>query len=207
MKKFALPILIAVLLSLLACSIGYEGINWGVDEDVEKIYSLTETASAPGYEPITSGGIPVNRVDEPEEPPEPAPEPAPVTAPPAPSSEVNLTGDQAEYSVTGTNNGCTCSVSGSNMTLALDIQDDKLFFNLPDGTSNEYTKVGPDTYKRSYMGYYINVDTSSGEETRVDEERHDVITLTEDGFISEHYQGTEGSPCCFHTYTNVEKAP
>ena len=202
MKKLSVVLLITMLLFTIACAFGYEGINWGVDEDVEKIYSLTETASAPGYEPITSGGIPVNRVDEPEEPPEPAP----VTAPPAPSSEVNLPGDQVEYAVSGTNNGCTCSVGG-NMMIDLDIQDDKLFFNLPDGTSNEYTKVGPDTYKRSYMGYYINVDTSSGEETRVDEERHDVIILTEDGFISEHYQGTEGSPCCFHTYTNVEKAP
>ena len=202
MKKFALPILIAVLLSLLACSFGYGGVNWGIDEDVEKIYSMTETASAPGYEPITSGGIPVNRVDEPEEPPEPAS----VTAPSAPSSEVNLTGDPVEYAVSGTNNGCTCSVGG-NMMIDLDIQDDKLFFNLTDGTSFEFAKVGPNTYKRSYMGYYINVNSETGEETRVDEEQHTVIILTEDGFISEYYQGTEGSPCCFHTYTRAGNTP
>jgi len=91
--------------------------------------------------------------------------------------------------------------------IALDIQDDKLFFNLPDGTSNEFVKVGPNTYKRSYMGYYILVDSETGEETRVDEERHDVIILTEDGFISEYYQGTEGSPCCFHTYTRAGTTP
>ena len=162
MKKLSVVLLITVLLFTIACAFGYEGINWGVDEDVEKIYSLTETASAPGYEPITSGGIPVNRVDEPEEPPEPAP----VTAPPAPSSEANLSGEQVEYAVSASNNGCTCTVSG-NMTLTLDIQDDKLFYTLPDGTSQEYLKVSDSRYQRTYMGYYILVDSSSGEETRV----------------------------------------
>ncbi|MDP3450157.1 MAG: hypothetical protein Q8R87_06225 [Anaerolineaceae bacterium] len=46
------------------------------------------------------------------------------------------------------------------------------------------------------MGYYILVDTTVDPqvETRVDEEQHDIIILTKDGFISEHYQGTESSP-------------
>lgn len=56
------------------------------------------------------------------------------------------------------------------------------------------------------MGYYILVDTPIDPqvETRVDEEQHNIIILTKDGFISEHYKGTESSPCCFHTYTRVE---
>lgn len=93
------------------------------------------------------------------------------------------------------------------MTLSLDIQGDKLFYNLPDGTSHEYVKVSDNRYQKTYMGYYILVDSASGEETRVDEERHDVITLTESGFISEHYQGAEGSPCCSHTFTSVNGRP
>ena len=202
MKKSTSLLVAIVLLLTLACTISYEGINWGFDEDVEKIYSLTETASAPGYEPITSGGIPVNRVDEPEE----AAEPAALTAPLASSFEGNLTGNAIEYAVSGTDNGCVCSVGG-NMMISLEVQDDKLFFNLPDGTSNEFAKVGANTYKRDYMGYYINVNSETGEETRVDEERHDVIILTENGFIREHYQGSEGSPCCYHTFTSVDRAP
>lgn len=203
MKKIPVLLLITLLLFTLACTISYEGINWGFDEDVEKVYSLTETASAPGYEPITSGdiGIPVTQIDSPEATSEPAPPSSPVS-----SNVTAPSGDQVEYAVSATNNGCTCSVGG-NMMIDLDIQDEKLFFNLTDGTSYEFAKVSPNTYKRSYMGYYILVDSSTGEETRVDEEQHTVIILTEDGFISEYYQGTESSPCCFHTYTNVENAP
>ena len=93
------------------------------------------------------------------------------------------------------------------MMIDLDIQDDKLFFNLTDGTSYEFAKVGPNTYKRSYMGYYILVDSETREETRVDEEQHSVIILTEDGFVCEYYKGTEGSPCCFHTYTRAGNTP
>lgn len=203
MKNPRLLLLVLMLLFTLACSFGYEGINWGFDEDIEKIYSLTETASAPGYEAITSGGIPVNQVEIPEEPGssvDPSSSGASIISTPS--------GDQVEYTVSAVNNGCTCSVSG-NMTLALDIQDDRLFYNLPDGTSNEYAKIGENTYKRTYMGYYILVSTSGGQEveTRVDEERHDVIILTAEGFISEHYQGSESSACCFHTFTRVNGAP
>jgi hypothetical protein len=53
------------------------------------------------------------------------------------------------------------------------------------------------------MGYYILVSGEGDNKTstQVEEERRDVIILTEDGFISEHYQGEESSPCCFHTFT------
>lgn len=203
MKKPAFLILIAILLLTLACTIGYEGVSLGSDPDIDHIYELTETASAQLAAPITAGYTP-----------EPTSEPLPASGAAAQggsSSTANaaaLSGEQAEYSVVATNNGCTCQVSG-NMTLALDIQDDKLSYNLPDGTSHEYARIGENTFKRTYMGYYILVDTSGGQEveTRVDEERHDVIILTADGFISEHYQGNESSPCCFHTFTGVENTP
>jgi len=204
MKKFALPILTAVLLSLLACSIGYEGINWGIDEDVEKIYSLTETASAPGYEPITSGSIPVNRVDEPAATSEPVTQPGPSS----PAVSTGETGDLVEYSVSAVNNDCTCQTNG-NMSISLEIQGDKLIRTLSDGSSLEFEKVSQDRYQRTYMGYYINVDKTGGQEveTRVDEERHDVIILTDTGFIDEHYQGNAASPCCYFTYTRADQAP
>jgi hypothetical protein len=59
------------------------------------------------------------------------------------------------------------------------------------------------------MGYYIMVDKTGGEEvqTRVDEERHDVIILTDTGFIDEHYQGDEASACCYFTFTRTDQVP
>jgi hypothetical protein len=203
MKKSFLPILVSIIVFTLACSIGYEGLVIGSDPDVDHIYEMTETASAPGFEPITSGGIPVNRVDIPEEPGSAGDSSSSTTSNVLPPS-----GDQVEYTVSATNNGCTCQVNG-NMSLALDIQGDSLFYNLPDGTSQEFMKINDNMFKRSYMGYYILVDSSSGQEveTRVDEERHDVIILTQSGFISEHYQGNEGSPCCYHTFTRLGETP
>ena len=52
---------------------------------------------------------------------------------------------------------------------------------------------------------YVNPET--GEETRVDEEHHDVIILTDNGFIREYYHGSESDPCCYHFYTSVDQAP
>lgn len=106
--------------------------------------------------------------------------------------------EENEYSVTGTNFGCTCSVDGNTMTLSLDIIGDQLTY-----AGNVYDKIAENTYKRTYMGYYLNV-SGEGENkvtTQIDEERHDIIILTEDGFISEHYQGDESSACCYHTFT------
>ena len=205
MKKPAFLTLIAVLLFTLACTIGYEGIGIGDDPDIDHIYELTETAAARNpNDPLTSGFNPsdyANQVTE-----EPV---SPVDTSSSTTSYASTpSGDQVEYAVSASNNGCVCQVSG-NMTLALDIQEDKLFYNLPDGTSHEYAKISENSFKRTYMGYYILVDTSGGQEveTRVDEERHDVIILTRDGFISEHYQGNESSPCCYHTFTVVDETP
>ena len=82
--------------------------------------------------------------------------------------------------------------------LVLDIKGDQLTY-----AGNVYDKIAENTYKRSYMGYYI-LESGEGEnitQTQVDEERHDVIIITDNGFISEHYQGDEGSPCCYHTFS------
>ncbi len=205
MKKPASLLLIAVLLFTLACTIGYEGIVFSDDPEIDRIYQMTETAAARDpNDPLTSGFNLSDRVHRVTEEPD-----SPVDTSSSTTSFVSTpSGDQVEYAVSASNNGCVCQVSG-NMTLALDIQEDKLFYNLPDGTSHEYAKISENSFKRTYMGYYILVDTSGGQEveTRVDEERHDVIILTRDGFISEHYQGNESSPCCYHTFTVVDETP
>ena len=105
---------------------------------------------------------------------------------------------EQDYSVSGTNFGCTCSVDGGTVTTSLEIKGDQLTY-----ADNVYNKIDENTYKRSYMGYYILVSGEGNQktETKVDEERHDVIIITPDGFISEHYQGSDASPCCYHTFT------
>ena len=107
-------------------------------------------------------------------------------------------GEEQEYSVSATNFSCTCSVDGGARALSLDIEGDQLTY-----ADNVYDKIDENTYKRSYMGYYILVSGEGDQktETKVDEERHDVIIITANGFISEHYQGSEASPCCYHTFT------
>lgn len=196
MKKFALPILIVLVLFTISCALDSQHTLERADE-----WAVTQTADAELYNSLTSGATP-----EPESQPEATAEPVSQSGSSAPAETSNISGDMVEYEVAGTNNGCICSVGG-NMMINLDIQDDKLFFNLTDGTSYEFAKVGPNTYKRSYMGYYILVDSETGEETQVDEEQHSVIILTDDGFVCEYYKGTEGSPCCFHTYTRAGNTP
>ncbi|MBW6471714.1 MAG: hypothetical protein K0B14_01200 [Anaerolineaceae bacterium] len=113
------------------------------------------------------------------------------------SASESLFSEENEYAVSATNFGCTCSIDTSTMSISLDIDGDQLTY-----AGKVYNKIADNTYKRTYMGYYINV-SGEGENkttTQVDEERHDIIILTEDGFISEHYQGDEGSPCCYHTF-------
>lgn len=193
MKQHALPILIIMILLTIACGFGpSEGIAWGEEKE------LTRAAAEGDDGDLTSGNAP-DPIAEPPAASEPAAQPAPSSS----AGTTGQTGDFVEYAVTGTDNGCICAVDGNNMMIALDVQDDKLFFNLQDGTSYEFQKINDSSYKRSYMGYYILVDTTTNPpvETRVDEEQHSVIILTQDGFINEFYKGTESAPCCFHTYT------
>jgi hypothetical protein len=196
MKKHVLPILIMMILLTIACGLGPSG---GIAFNEEK----TKMAEEQLDENLTSGNAPES-IEEPEA----TSETADLSGPSSQAELSGATGDFVEYSVTGTNNGCICSVDGNNVMQSLDVQDDKLIYN-PGGTAYEFQKINDDTFKRTYMGYYILVDTTVDPqvETRVDEEQHDIIILTKDGFIVEHYQGYESSPCCFHTYTRVENTP
>jgi hypothetical protein len=195
MKKFAVPILSLMILLTIACGIGPPS------EGIDYVQQMTDRANEELEENLTSGNTP-----EPIEKPAATSEPDDQPGPSSPAETYGVTGDFVEYSVSGLDNGCVCSVGG-NMMISLEVQDDKLFFNLPDGTSTEFAKVGANTYKRDFMGYYIDVNPETGEETRVDEERHEVIILTDNGFIREYYHGSESDPCCYHFYTSVDQAP
>ena len=191
-KKSAVPFLIVLLLITMACTISYEGINFGSDPDIEKIEDQTATAE------YALPAVP--------QPAASTPEPV-ITQPPAPQAPVeqNDTGGPTEYSVTAQNFDCICQVDG-NVTVEFTFKDDQLEVKNAGGNVDTYQKIGDNRYRRSWMGYYI---LSSGEgdnkvETKVDEERSVVIILNDNGYVMEHYQGDSPSPCCFHTFTNTK---
>jgi len=103
-----------------------------------------------------------------------------------------------EYSVSAQDFNCICQVDG-NVNVELRVNGDQLEVIDTSGGVQVYDKIGENTYKRSWMGYYI--DTTGGKETKVDEEKSVIIFLTPTGYVMEHYQGSEGSPCCIHTFT------
>lgn len=107
-----------------------------------------------------------------------------------------------EYSVSAQNFSCTCQEVSGYVTQELRVMDNQLEIVEADGSVQTYEKTGENTYKRSWMGYYLLVE--DGKETKVDREESVVITLTENGYIIGQYSGTESSPCCTHTFTHAE---
>lgn len=192
-KKNGLISLLVIIMITMACTIGYEGVAIGSDPDIEKIEDLTATAeSAPRSQPAQAVSTP-----EPTLPP---------VVPQSSEAEAKTdNGGPKEYAVAATNFDCTCQVDG-NVTVEFIFKGDQLEIPTGGGNVDVYQKIGENTYKRSWMGYYI---LTSGEgdqatETRVDEERSAVIILNDNGYVMEHYQGTSSSPCCFHTFTNAK---
>jgi hypothetical protein len=57
--------------------------------------------------------------------------------------------------------------------------------------------------KKTTEGYYILVEKIDGKEveTKVDRENRFVITLTDNGFTQEMFQGDEATACCCYTFT------
>ena len=106
------------------------------------------------------------------------------------------------YAVAATNFDCTCQVDG-DMRVGLNVSGDQLEYSVSDGVPDIYQKIGENTFKRTFMGYYILSSGcgSQATETVVEEERHTIIILNDQGYIMEHYQGAEASACCFHTFT------
>ena len=191
-KNIVLPLVLIILFILLACSIGYEGAVLTNDEELNKQQeeALLFTSIAPSTENEAPLDSAVTAEPEPTSPPA-----TPVVS--ETEAVVTFSEGATEYSVTAQNFDCICTETG-NVTQQFKIEGDIL--TLGDQT---YNKIGNDTYRRSWMGYYILV---SGEgdnktETQVEEERSSVIILTSDGYIMENYQGDSGSPCCINTFT------
>ena len=107
-----------------------------------------------------------------------------------------VTNTATEFSVTAQNFDCICEASGT-VTQEYKVEGDQLQIG-----GMVFEKIGTNSYRRSWMGYYILV---SGEgdnqtETQVEESRSSVITLTENGYIMENFQG-DRVHCCINTFT------
>jgi hypothetical protein len=185
-----IPIVIIIMLTM-ACAIGYEGVSIGSDPDIEKIEDLTATAQ--NSQPVRA--LEAVSTPVPTSQPAAAQDPAETTEKAAPK----------EYSVTAANFDCTCQVDG-NVSVEFNFKGDQLEVSTNGGSADVYDKIGENTYKRSWMGYYILMsgEGDNATETKVDEERSVVIILNDSGYVMEHYQGSASSPCCFHTFLDTK---
>lgn len=181
-----------LIIMTMACAFGYEGLQ--ISDDPEPVDPISELIAQQTGEASIS-------VDTEKEAQALSVENNQASGQPVESKSSNaesILSGKKEYSVTAQNFSCTCSVDVNSMLVELKFHNDQLEY-----AGNLYDKISENTYKRSYMGYYI-LDSGEGENktsNQVEEERHDIIILTDDGFISEHYQGDEGSPCCYHTFS------
>ena len=193
MKKRNLPILIFLIFLTIAC-LDFKAIREDLNNELRTAVAEAE------YENLTSGATP-----EPKSEPAATSEPVYQTGSSSVAVTPGNTDGMVEYSVTAVSYGCTCKTDG-NVSFAMEFQDDKLIRTHTDGSTKEFIKVSQDRYERTCMGYYILRDKTGGKdvETKVDEERRDVIILTETGFIAEFYHGDDTSPCCYFTYTRVD---
>ncbi len=188
-----LSIILFVSLTTLSC-IGFNTHPGETPSPAEQSLTILENWSEQSEESTDS----MNNAQPADQPPPEPESPKPASGDISSSDSESSYSEENEYAVSATNNGCICSVDNSTVSIELKIDGDQLEY-----AGNVYNKISENTYKRSYMGYYIMVSGEGENETstQVEEERHDIIILTDDGFISEHYQGNESSPCCYHTFT------
>jgi hypothetical protein len=162
--------------------------------------------TTPDYDPeiviIVEDSEPISEDSEQTNPNNSASMPETANQPGDPQSSEALTNNVGinEYSVSAQDFNCICQVNG-NVNIELRLNQEQLEIVHPNGEVEVFEKIGENTYKKTWMGYYI--DTTGGKETKVDQERSAVIILNNDGYMLEHYQGSESSPCCIYTYTKV----
>lgn len=131
-----------------------------------------------------------------------AQEPVQQSGQPQDSEPVTVDSGQKGYSVSAENFSCKCQEVSGIVTRELRVTDDHLEIVEADGEVVPYEKIGENTYRRSWMGYYILIE--NGQETKVDREESVVVTLTEKGYTKSQFHGDEGSPCCIHTFTQED---
>lgn len=192
-KKFVIPLLFVVVSLLMACSFGYEGL--AISDDPEPINLLEDMYLQETINASNSGEASSAQTEE-------TPQPVYQSISPSDSPSTQSIAGAHEYSVNATNFGCTCQVAG-NVTTNFNFKENQLEILDASGGAEVYDKISENTYKRTFMGYYI-VDSGSGAavtSTIVEEEKHVIIILTDNGYVMEHYSGEESSPCCYHTFT------
>ncbi len=190
-RKMIFSIGLVLLTVALACDLTTEGVNFSDDPSPEEIERTKMSVLMTDVAETWQAESPSSSVDG-----------AAVVETAVPTAESDTAAaqpqDSAEtraYSVEAVNYDCICSVDG-DVEVSFNIKGDTLeFFHSP-GVPTEYTKIGENTYSRSFMGYYI----LDGEE--VDEQKQVVITFTDTGYTMEHFSGDLSSPCCVHTFTN-----
>lgn len=192
-KALAIIIILVVSLTTLAC-IGFGTPRGETPSPAEQSLTILENWAEQSEESTDS----MNNAQPADQPPPEPESPKPASGDISSSDSESSYSEENEYAISATNNGCICSVDNSTVLIEMKIDGDQLEY-----AGNVYNKISENTYKRSYMGYYIMVSGEGDNKTstQVDEERHDIIILTDDGFVSEHYQGEESSPCCYHTFT------
>jgi hypothetical protein len=189
MKKQQLAIsLFAILLTSLACTIGYEGVSIGSDPDIEFIEDQTATAASAQTALPQQAAATTAAEYQP--------------AVPQSSNAQAVNAGSHEYSVDATDFDCICQVDG-NSTASFNFTGNQLEFTNPGGVVDIYDKISENQYQRTFMGYYIlvNGEGAQATETVVEEEKRTVIVLKDSGFVMEHYSGSSDSPCCYHTFT------
>jgi hypothetical protein len=199
-KKFlVISTLLLTLMLMLACSVSLDGIAIGDEQETVDPYHGLQTSEAFSTEMLALGGsAPADATPEPEY------QPADVQG----SGDLNPETANAgthEYSVEATNFNCTCQASG-NITPIIKFTGAQVEFPNADGSGLVYDKIGDNTYKRTWMGYYIlqNGSGAQATETKVDEERATVLIFSSSGYRMESYQGSSETPCCYYTNTIVK---
>jgi hypothetical protein len=196
-KKSVVSIIFVSIFLTLACSISYEGISIGDDQEPYDPMSemiVQETFAAMSTE--ESGPASAESTPEPE---------YQSVNPPGSDMERVVAGSH-EYSVNATNFECICQAT-DNMMVDFNFTGNQVeVTNAGGGAAIVYDKVSENKYQKSVMGYYI---LTSGEgdqvtETKVEEENITVITLTSNGYVMESYKGSSSSPCCYYTFTIIK---
>ena len=194
-RRVIILTVVAVIMVTMACSLPY--LNYEGKFSKERIKKEDEEYIAQ----ILAAEAPEISVSSTEEAPVSIPEPAYQRKESQGSEAVINNGGTNEYAVSAQDFNCICQVDG-NVNVELHVNGDKLEIIDASGGVQVYDKIGPNTYKKSWMGYYILV--VDGQDTKVDEEKSTVIILNNNGYVMEHYSGSESSPCCIHTFMQTD---
>jgi len=187
-KYAGVSLLITILMFSVACAL----FNSEKDEGSFQEEIIGMIATKDDSEPVTT------------EAPGSAEEPVQQSGQPQGSGAVIGGSGPTGYTVSAENFNCVCQETSGIVTQELRVEDDHLEIVDADGSGVEYEKIGENTYKRSWMGYYILKTEGEDTETKVDREEWVVVTLTKDGYSMSQYREDDTSPCCIHTFTKAE---